>query len=412
VGLGIKVKDMSDYDSKSRRFKSSRIVNKKLNYFEAEKQSELESLQKVFGNNVPLDVLEKKFSKPRKQAVTQPDKTVKLTLMYIAERFESDSVNGAVYNKRTGSTLSPATIATNTQTSRMVLAFIRKYGDFDFSMYNVGTISLLGESVVRSAYATLSGNLKTFLKDAGYDETSTLPMNLSRVKGMVSHYCSLHGINIAGLLDDLKSRKMEKDVITLSNEQVDFVLRNFDGMCKNCTPSQYQALQYWYVALILNPRVADMNKWGQNNIIERDGSYWLRYFPNKTKSSAIEVPLPAKVMEIFSVNIQRYGKLLPPVDHNLNRILKSIAAKYDVFQNEVHILKNGVIEKVKMCDHIHIHMMRSSGISHKLMNGWNESMVKETSGHTHDSRAFKRYVKIHSDAKMRVAEEYYRSIGA
>lgn len=339
-----------------------------------------------------------------------------MKLSQIITTYRQMSEQRMIFNKKTGVRLSDASLKTNIQFTVLIEGYIKKHADFDFKKYNVSTISKVGEGAVNKAYDRLSSSLKNYFESMNQDGFSTIPKNLARFKTMVTYVCEMEGINVGNLLKNVKATTIEKPVITMSAEQVEFIIKNYDQVREGClTMLERYALQYWYVALVLNPRRSDMEAWQSGNLFQVEGATWIKYRPQKTKNSSsieIECPVPAKVQEIFADNLQRFKKLMPKIDMtNINRMIKDIARRYEIFQNEIQVYKKGEYKTVKMCDYVHIHMARSSGMSHKLMSGWGESFVKELSGHTHDSKAFKRYVKIGIDAKARVANSYFNQLG-
>jgi integrase len=410
MGMGIKISKSFNYNTK--RFSGDRELNFKLSSFEVDVNAKYKEVCALCVNNPIPDGVLARYLKGA-AVITEIAKKatpLTLTLSWMTDEYERRSKEGTIYNKRTGIPLSEESLKTNIQCARLLKEYLRKYPDFNFSRYNISTFPIIGEAQVREQYSDMIHSLKKYLFSLGQDASSTIPRNLIRIKNMITYFADNYALSLGDLLADMKMCVVEKDVITLSNAQVDFILENYKSMREECTSlSQKHALDYWYVALILNPRRKDMSVWTPDNLMtDSDGVVWIKYHPHKNKNgNTVEAPVPATVAEIFRVNAERFGALLPPLDPNINRILKSVAARYEVFQNDIQVQENGEFKRVRLCDYIHIHMLRSSGISHKLMNEWSESFVKEMSGHTHDSRAFRRYVKIQPDAKLRVASAYF-----
>jgi hypothetical protein len=400
------------FDTSLKRFTKNSKKNQALAKFETEILQKYEDLKYLHKGDVPdqsfIDTMDRR--KP-----IEPLGEEGLSLGAMHKAFREKAENGNLYSKRTGKRLSDDTMECHVYTARLIERYVANGSPgLDIGRYNLATMGTLGKKAVKDHYDAFIAALKNFLISEDQSDSSIFK-NLYRVKFMLNHFADLHEIELGDLLKNLKYPKPKKDPVVLSNEQVEYVLRHYNIMMSECpTARQREALQYWYTALILNPRRKDLNLWDKDNLFSRNGETWIRYIPHKTKNTSgvkVEALVPATLLVIFKENIKRYGKLLPKLDHNLNLNIKRIARRYEIFGNEIQIFKKGKFKTVKVCDYVHIHMMRGSGMTHKLENGWSELETKESSGHTYDSESFKAYVKISTQAKQKVASAYHKQLG-
>lgn len=404
---GIRVGDgfdkARDFDAGTKRFVKDREANKILSRFENDVYSKYEELKYLYKGEVPDPVF--KDSVNGKKLVAGDA----LTLSLILSKHESMIRNRLLTNKKTGKKLADKTLERYESVVAATTRYLKKHNDFDFSKYNLETQAVVGRDVVKAKYNEFVTSLKNFWIGEGLED-STVNAYLTGLKHVIEYHLDGIGANLSAM----KYSVREKDVYALGEDQVCFVLNNYMEMRAYCdNVGQRHALQYWYTALILNPRKGDMNSWDKNNLVYRDSKTWIRYIPEKTRNSSattIQILVPGKLMDIFNENLERYRKLLPPLQQTINYHMRRLAAKYEIFRNEIQILKLGKFETVRMCDFMYIHMMRSSGISHKLMSGMAEVFVKETSGHALDSDSFKRYANLTQESKERVVGDYYKTL--
>ena len=408
---GIKVDGHFDNET---WFGKNQKANQALSKFEAGIFKKYEELSYFYKGNVPDDAIIRSLDSKR---VALPEsEQQQLTLSAMLRTYRKKAEEGNMFSKRTGKRLAKATMSSLVYSARLVERYLEAGGeDLDISEYNLSTIHIHGKNLIQAKYENLCSSFKNFLIGETQDD-QTIHKNVYRLKTLINYFSDLHGIELGDLLKSLKWRKPKRDVVVMGAAQVEFVVRNFEKMLSDCpTARQRESLMYWYVALILDPRRGDMNLWDRDNLYTGpDGNVWIRYIPHKTKNSSgvtVDTPVPAKLLELFQNNLQKYGKLMPNIDHNLNLNLKRVARRYKIFQNEIQILKKSKYVTMRMCDFAHIHMMRGSGMTHKLENGWSETEVKEQSGHQYDSESFKRYVKISQERKKKVASDYFKLLG-
>lgn len=324
-----------------------------------------------------------------------------VTLSSICSEYKAKLDANQIFNKKNGKLIAYTTRKNNLCKISRLQEYLKTNPDFNFSEYNA--------SVPKSKhhYNTLISSLKSYFYDL---DNNSLCSYLAFVKSVIKTVCSWHDIELGSLLNDLKVNSIEKDVIILDQEQFDFVLNNYDQMYEDCkTETQRTTMQYWYAALILDPRKKDMMSWTMDNLYQQDGAWWIKYSPSKTKGSGkiIDVPVfDGRLVKMFLTNHHRYGKLLPtiPDDSYFAPCMKIIAKRYKVFHKEVQVFKKGELVVMPMYKYIKLHQMRATGNSHKLMAGIPENIAIEFTGHVHGSRSRRRYLKTLNTHKAKYLE--------
>lgn len=412
ISTGIKI-GAKKFDFKAMRFHPSEIeANKAMNNFEATIYERFNITVKTYGENPPSDLVIQALKTKSKDKIRLSD----VTLEWMVGEYRSRLLKGLIFNQKTGRPLAPASIKTLVETCDLFMRFIGDGHNFNFSKYNLSTAAVLGKPLVQNHYTTFVNEFKTWIINRGVSDY-TVFKTVYKLKQMIRYMLEAEGIEFGDLLKDLKFKKVNKDVEVLTPEQIRFFIDNYQMIREDCqTKEQVNTLDYIVIGLLIGARRSDMNNWDRHNLyLSEDSINMLKFKPQKTASSSgvtVDVPVPDMAMRIFENNIMRHGgKLMPPLSSSINKRVKAIAKRYPIFHGEVQIFRKGRYIKTKLYDTLHIHMMRSSSTSDKLMS-MPEAVVKEWTGHTHDSEAFARYVKVSQRAKVDFAKEYFRKLKA
>jgi integrase len=314
--------------------------------------------------------------------------------------------------------LSQWTIHTRSSEISVLLELIGELPELDFKKYNVNTIPVFGEVLIKRKYGDFVESFLQKLIEKKYDD-STIYKYISTLRQSTFFVLHENALYTGDLLSKLKYKRPNYEVETITTEQAKFILDNYPRIRMECRTLQQQyALQYWITALLLSPRISDMKSWTRNNIFKVDGETWIKYYAQKTQNSnpfPIEVPVPEMLMPIFNRNILEFrGKLLPPMNSAINEKLETIAKRYQIFHNDVirRRKKGGkpITKVMKGWQQVHIHMMRATAITLFVEDGMPESVVKGFSGHTTDSQSFRRYVKISNGAKKKYYNQFQNNL--
>jgi hypothetical protein len=316
-----------------------------------------------------------------------------LTLSSLLDIYEKQLRSGKILSRTNGKPLSEDTVKTFMQDVRFLRGYLEKNSDVNFSQNNATTPG------AKRYYNNFIVSLKSYMANL---DGNTSASYLGRFKTMIVYTCKMYDIEMGSLLDEMNQGKINKPVIILDQEQMEFVLNNYEMMVEDCTTHEQKVImEYWLAAVILNARKRDMTLWTEDNLYVNNGDMWIRYVPHKNKSYThmiINVPVYDKrLANIFTVNIKKYkGRLLPPLSSNnsVTKIMKRIASRYEIFRKEIQLVRNGEVTKKRMCDYIKMHQMRASGASDKVMRGMPVEIVKKFTGHTANSAAWARYLEV------------------
>jgi integrase len=219
----------------------------------------------------------------------------------------------------------------------------------------------------------------------------------------------------ASYIKDFRYSARKSKVEVISREETKYILQNEDSIRQKLTKLEDQAFDYWIVALLLAPRVSDMNSWTQSNLISDGDQYWLNYSTQKTAED-LSVPVPPQAKKIFDKNLMKYKKLLPPVKFTtvISYRIKQIARKMGIFDYEFTRTRTKGGQSVEVTiprwQSLSIHKMRGSAITNMLDSKVPEHIVRAFSGHVADSKAFGDYVDQHKSSKMEAMKAYQQSI--
>lgn len=164
-------------------------------------------------------------------------------------------------------------------------------------------------------------------------------------------------------------------------------------MIRNFVPEtelQKKAFEYIKTAALTGARYSDMSTWTRERNIMGD---YLVYIPKKTGGKMIKIPLS---------NHFNFGQtnLLPKIPYTT--LLKEVKSIFRLsgFTREVirerEVGGKKVFDKVQEWEIMGLHRLRASAITGMLQNGMSETEVKSFSGHSMDSKSFKRYVDLDS----------------
>ena len=196
-------------------------------------------------------------------------------------------------------------------------------------------------------------------------------------------------------------RKEQVPIITLSKEQLQFLINNKEFEEQLSVPLM-QSKDLFVFGCIVGLRFSDLVRLTKHNLLLRDGETYLITRSVKTGSRS-SIKLPPYLQEI----LKKYKKrktLLPEIslfrfNVNIKKISKLAGWDYPV---EKVRDKKGVTSKFKngkTCEYpfyelVSSHTMRRTAITTMLTLGMPELLVRKISGHSDNSRAFYRYVDL------------------
>lgn len=142
-------------------------------------------------------------------------------------------------------------------------------------------------------------------------------------------------------------------------------------------------------------RYSDIAGLKQENIFNNE----IKVLVKKTKD-IITIPLLDVPKEILERHMKLYNRIRIPTNQHCNRVIKQLFREVG-FLDKIEIVKwsgnNKVVRQEESCKFITMHYGRAFFITNSLVNGMNEELIREITGHR-DYKSFKKYVHIPKDA--------------
>ncbi len=142
-------------------------------------------------------------------------------------------------------------------------------------------------------------------------------------------------------------------------------------------------------------RYSDIAGLKQENIFNNE----IKVLVKKTKD-IITIPLLDVPKEILERHMKLYNRIRIPTNQHCNRVIKQLFREVG-FLDKIEIVKwsgnNKVVRQEESCKFITMHYGRAFFITNSLVNGMNEELIREITGHR-DYKSFKKYIHIPKDA--------------
>ena len=234
----------------------------------------------------------------------------------------------------------------------------------------------------------------------GYD--NFVGSQIKNLKVFLKHVETEYGIYIGSFYKKFYVLKEEVEIIVLMPDQLKKLI--FDKDFESTLRLRLQLIKdIFVVGATVALRFGDLINLRWTNIITRNQSIYLSCISEKTDTVTL-VKLPDYVVTILEKYRKRKKRRIFPdvsignFDTNI-KILLELAGWTDtiVKTRKVRGISNVVKpkkgkSKLRFCDLATSHMMRRTAITTMLMHGVQETIVKQISGHTKNSKSFYRYV--------------------
>lgn len=152
-------------------------------------------------------------------------------------------------------------------------------------------------------------------------------------------------------------------------------------------------------------RYSDIAGLRKEDIFENE----IRVLVKKTRD-VITIPLLDVPKEILERHLERYNRIRIPTNQHCNRVIKQLFREVG-FLDKIEIVKwsgnNKIIRQEEACKFITMHYGRAFFITNSLVNGMNEELIREITGHR-DYKSFKKYVQIPKDALKNSLRQAWR----
>jgi len=265
-----------------------------------------------------------------------------------------------------------------------------KYSEKTIYCYNVilkGLLEIMGDfeidTVSRKEVDSWVSLIRITLRDNG-NESVTENTYISCLKWAINKASDLYDINVP-----LKGSAWSKlpDTHQMIVPEYSRVIRMVRSFAPN-SDIQRKSFEYIKTAAFTGARYSDMKSWTRERNIMNNH---LVYIPKKTGGKLIKIPL-SPLFNFGQIN------LLPRIPYTtllkeVKTIFKLSGFTRDVIR-EREVGSEKVFVKNQEWELMGLHRLRASAITGMLQNGMTETEVKSFSGHSMDSKSFKRYVDL------------------
>jgi integrase len=197
----------------------------------------------------------------------------------------------------------------------------------------------------------------------------------------------------------------EIPIIALTREQLNYIINNKEFIKQVQAQDLEKVRDIFIFGCTVALRVSDLLTLRVNNLIIRNGCYYLIVKSQKTKTHT-SIKLPPYCVEILKKYKSKQKTLLPGnsaawFNTKLKRLAKLLPDDFELIKTrdkngKPYIIYKDKEKKVhyKLSDHISTHTMRRTAITTMLNLGMPEYMVRKISGHAPNSKEFFKYVQL------------------
>ncbi len=322
------------------------------------------------------------------------------TLLPLFQKFITHSRNGKRLNKD-GTRIKPQTVANYEYCYKLLVGFSTDK-ETPLIIYEIRGNDKREHNKLKRYWGGFYKNFTDYL----YQEKGCFDNYVGQTIKMIRtffNWCNTDiGLNTGQYYKQFYIRKEEIDIVTLSADQLRFLLFNKDFEESLSKPLRC-CKDVFVIGCMVGLRYSDLCRIKAANIEQREDNHYLKMRSKKTSTDTL-VKLPTSAIEIIAKYKQNKNELLPTVSlFRFNENVKKIAQlagwtnliptrrSKKGMQNQ----KNGkLLAEKRFCDVLSSHTMRRTSITTMLTSGMPEYVVRKISGHTSDSKAFFRYVSL------------------
>lgn len=226
---------------------------------------------------------------------------------------------------------------------------------------------------------------------------------MNRLKAFFNYLLEEKDLNVGSFHKSFYSTKEEIEILTLSTEQLNFLIYNEEF--ENKLNDELKMIKDIFVfGCTVALRASDLLNLSYANIEYFNGKHYLKVTSQKT-STFSRILLPEYAVNIIkkrtdSVNLfPKYE--LSVFNEKLKKLFRLTNWNHEILKIR---FKRGIPYRVlksketatnyKFCDVVSSHIMRRTAITTLLCLNMPETMVRKISGHAPDSRDFYRYVQL------------------
>jgi integrase len=286
-----------------------------------------------------------------------------------------------------------STISTYGNVVRNIKLFGR---ELDISKFNIDqTMSSVKKKELKAKFESYFTEFENWMIDRNYKIKTR--MEIMNVLGHMVRYWAKD--NFFNIPDVPRLQNYEKPIVVLPPEFVPKFISSSDVYISLDREMKY-TWQVCATILVTSLRFSDAHSLSKNDlIITKDGMMLNKM--NKKTGELSQMPLPKLLSDIFEENIQIYGRPYNLSDKPsiIYKNIRELFKKYEELHTLVSITTKGVrgedvIETKPLYEWVHPHMLRKTAITTMIYYGVDHMHVKHASGHTQNSDAYWRYVKV------------------
>lgn len=328
-----------------------------------------------------------------------------ILLLPMFKKFISECENGKRL-KKNGKRLKPDTIRNYNFVLNNLEAFIN-HNAFHFRLRTSDSLDKRERETERNYWKKFYQQFTGFLYNIKNCHDNYVGSTIKILRIFFNYLQNEKMINTGNYFKEFYVIKEETPIIALSVEQLQFLI--FDRNFRESLPMRLQpSLDYFIFGCTVALRVSDLFNVCKSDIVKSGNNTYLINKSLKTESN-IQVPLPNYAIEIVrKYSVKRSGtsqKLFPKISlHHFNENLKLIASMAGWTATiGKHRAKRGIRGSIQMpitkakyrfCDLISSHVMRRTAITNMILLGMPEFLVRKVSGHSNNSQAFYRYIRL------------------
>lgn len=286
-----------------------------------------------------------------------------------------------------------STISTYKNVARNVRLFNKA---LDLSKFNVDpSMSSIRKKEIKNNFEKYFTDFENWMIDRNYKIKTRL--EIINVLGHMTRYWAKD--NFFNIPPIPKLQNVEKPIVVLPPEFVPKFLSDVKTYMSLDREMKYT----WQISatiLVTSLRFADAYSLSKSDLIITKDGMLLNKVNKKTKEVS-QMPLPKLLSDIFEENIQMYGRPYN-IDGKASLVysnIRSLFKMYDDMHTLVSVTTKGIrgediVETKPLYEWIHPHMLRKTAITTMIYYGVDHMHVKHASGHTQNSDAYWKYVKV------------------
>ena len=286
-----------------------------------------------------------------------------------------------------------STISTYKNVARNVRLFNKT---LDLSKFSVEpSISLIRKKEIKNKFENYFTDFENWMIDRNYKVKTRVEI-VNVLGHMIRYWAKDNFFNIPTIP---RLQNVEKPIVVLPPEFVPKFLSNAE-MYMSLDREMKYTWQISATILVTSLRFSDAYSLSRADLIITNDGMLLNKVNKKTKEVS-QMPLPKLLSDIFEENLQIYGRPYN-IEAKASLVYQNIRPLFKMYE-DMHTMMSvttkgvcgdDVMETKPLYEWVHPHMLRKTAITTMIYYGVDHMHVKHASGHTQNSDAYWRYVKV------------------